>query len=139
MGKNIDFTKPLSEEDEEWLRSRSRGYEVDEHKRRLEDAERAKEAVPVEEAEWEPSNRMAPESFEEPGPNPRQVPFPVGVDGEHVDRSASSGSAQSEEPAEEVDVDDLTVDELKDELRARDLPVGGNKDELVKRLREAEE
>lgn len=33
--------------------------------------------------------------------------------------------------------DERTVDELKDELRARDLPVSGTKDELVARLNEA--
>jgi hypothetical protein len=32
----------------------------------------------------------------------------------------------------------LTVDELQDELRDRDLPVSGNKDELIARLQESD-
>ena len=38
------------------------------------------------------------------------------------------------EPTE--DVEDMTVEELKEELKARDLPVSGNKDELIKRLQQ---
>lgn len=34
------------------------------------------------------------------------------------------------------DYQDLTAEELKDKLRSRDLPVSGNKDELVARLEE---
>lgn len=36
------------------------------------------------------------------------------------------------------DYSDMTVDELQDELRERDLPVSGNKDELIQRLQEAD-
>lgn len=38
-----------------------------------------------------------------------------------------------------VSYDQATRDELRDELRARDLPVSGNKDELIERLEEADE
>jgi hypothetical protein len=130
MGRQIDFDKPLSEEDKDWLRGRSRGYEVDESERQFSDDT---DAPLVPETEWKPANRSANESFDEPGPNPRQVPFPVGVDGEHVDRRADS----PDEDVEEVDPEDLTVDELKDELRQRDLPVSGNHAELVKRVKKA--
>lgn len=130
MGRQIDFEKPLSEDDKAWLRDRSRGYEVDENERQFSDDP---DAPVVPEQEWTPGNRPAAESFEEPGPNPRQVPFPVGVDGEHINRTAGDG----EEAVEEVDPEDLTVDELKDELRQRDLPVSGNHAELVKRVKKA--
>lgn len=36
-----------------------------------------------------------------------------------------------------ADLSELTVDELRDRLRASDLPVSGNKDELIDRLRDA--
>lgn len=39
------------------------------------------------------------------------------------------------DPAEDEE-DNRTVDELKDELRKRDLPVSGNRDELIARLKE---
>ena len=39
MGRNIDLTKPLSEEDEAWLYDRARGWQVDENKRLLADKE----------------------------------------------------------------------------------------------------
>lgn len=35
------------------------------------------------------------------------------------------------------DLSELTVDELQDRLRARDLRVSGTKDELIDRLRDA--
>lgn len=37
---------------------------------------------------------------------------------------------------EESDYDDMSIEELKTILRARDLPVSGNKDELIARLEE---
>jgi hypothetical protein len=130
MGRQIDFDKPLSDENKAWLRDRSRGYEVDDNERRFSDDP---DAPVVPDTDWTPSNRMAAEPFDEPGANPRQVPFPVGVDGEHVDRSAGGYDDQTEEVA----VEDLNVEELKAELHERDLPVGGNKEELVKRLKKA--
>lgn len=43
---------------------------------------------------------------------------------------------QEPEADAEGSLEDKTVDELKDLLRERDLPVSGNKDELVARLSE---
>lgn len=51
----------------------------------------------------------------------------------------ASGSEFGEEPPEEVEYGDLTVPELQDRLRARDLPTSGNKQELIDRLEEADE
>lgn len=50
----------------------------------------------------------------------------------------ASGSEFGEEPDEEVEYGDLTVPELQDRLRSRDLPTAGNKQELVDRLEEAD-
>jgi hypothetical protein len=41
--------------------------------------------------------------------------------------------------AEPETLEDKTVEELKEELREQDLPVSGNKDELIERLEEASE
>lgn len=132
MGRNIDLTKPLSDDDEAWLLERSRGWQVDENKRFLADKDN-KEHEPgeVEPPDWEPTNTVAHPPFEGEQPNPRQVPSPVGLEyhaGEPVD-----GQGVGDDYAPE----DLTVDELKEELHARELPVSGNKDELVKRLKKA--
>jgi uncharacterized protein YnzC (UPF0291/DUF896 family) len=51
-----------------------------------------------------------------------------------VDSNAEGGPAA--EPEEEAAYDEWTVEELKDALRSRDLPVSGNKAELVERLAE---
>lgn len=134
MGRNIDFSKPISEDDEAWLHERGRGWQVDEAKRVLADEkEGAKAEGGAQELEWEPSNRPPSDFFDEPGPTPRQVPRPVG------DRKqlASPDAELDGENVEEVAPEDLTVDELKEELHARELPVSGNKDELVKRLKKA--
>lgn len=45
---------------------------------------------------------------------------------------------ESPEGSNGADYSSLTVDELQDELRDRDLPVSGNKDELIARLQEAD-
>lgn len=44
--------------------------------------------------------------------------------------------ADDEDEGGEGDYDDMSIEELKNLLRARDLPVSGNKDELVARLEE---
>lgn len=46
--------------------------------------------------------------------------------------------AVADESASGNDYSSLTVDELQDQLRDRDLPVSGNKDELIARLQEAD-
>jgi hypothetical protein len=136
MGRNIDFTKEISEDDEKWLRERSRGWQVDENKRVIADAKRKSEGGETPEEEWAPTNTVAEPPFDEAGPSPRQVPRPVGerTELDSPDADLEGGDGAGEEPIEE-----LTVEQLKEELHARGLPVSGNKDELVKRLRESEE
>jgi SAP domain len=46
--------------------------------------------------------------------------------------------AESANPNVGPDYGAMTVDELQDELRARDLHVSGNKDELIARLQESD-
>jgi hypothetical protein len=134
MGRQIDFSKPLSDDDEAWLRERGRGWQVDEAERVLADEKEGHKAEGgPSEIEWTPSNRPPADFFDEPGPNPRQVPRPVG---EREELTSPDLEGEGED-VEEVAPEDLTVEELKDELHARELPVSGNKDELVKRLKKA--
>jgi hypothetical protein len=52
----------------------------------------------------------------------------------------ADGSDAGDDDDEEGDeYDDMLADDLKEELRKRDLPVSGNKDELIARLREDDE
>jgi SAP domain len=52
--------------------------------------------------------------------------------------NARKGGPSPLEDEEAADLEELTVEELKDELRERDLPVSGTKDELIERLQQAE-
>lgn len=49
----------------------------------------------------------------------------------YYQKGGPAAAAQADTPS-----DDRTVAELQDELRARDLPVSGTKDELIARLNE---
>jgi hypothetical protein len=55
-----------------------------------------------------------------------------------MEPNAEGGPAAEAEKEEEVPLDELTVAELKDELRAEGLPVSGTKDELIERLEKAD-
>lgn len=151
MSKEVDLTKPLSDKDREYLKSRSLMYEVEENDRRF---GKGRFAEPKKGDDPEPVFAPTPTVAAlpiEPGSPADTPPKFVGVRPHGVDRavwSGSTGLTQNEalagpagEPhftqVEEVPPEELTVDELKDELRDRDLPVSGDKAELVKRLKKA--
>lgn len=54
-------------------------------------------------------------------------------------RAADAGRDFKPDPGGVKAVEDMTVEELKDELKERDLPHSGNKDELQQRVIEARE
>jgi len=70
----------------------------------------------------------------DPG-EPGHVPA-EGVEVEEGHEAPVEEAVDGEEAAEAVDYNDFTVEELRAELADRDLPVSGNKPELVKRLAE---
>lgn len=57
------------------------------------------------------------------------------------DEEADATNADDEDDEEDEDSDysEMSNDELRDELKRRDLPVSGNKDELIARLEEDDE
>lgn len=56
------------------------------------------------------------------------------IPGEEAPESEDDGSGGGD-----TDYEDQSVEELKDELRRRDLPISGNKTELIARLEEDDE
>lgn len=179
MSKNIDLTKPLSDEDRDWLKQRSRLDDIAENERVLNDGKKSKKGD--DEPEFVPRNTVAAPPIE-PGSAADNPPQFVGQRPYGVDRAVWGGStglteeeayertarephaevgpAPDDDPRwqqpklanpestasasdaaaaeyEEAEPEDLTVDELKDELRARELPLDGNKPDLVKRLKKA--
>ena len=151
MSKDIKFDgKPLSEEDKEYLRSRSRGWEIDEYERRL--ADEGKLDLPEPEVQPSERNTVAGEFFE--GGDGIHVPSPlvdhpvaVAYDSDVPDEDQEvvqdnpaldpSRVSADENEGEEVDIEELHVEDLKDELRSRGESTSGNKAELQDRLREA--
>lgn len=138
----INFDKRLSDEDREYLLSRSRQDLVEENDRKF--PAKGKKAAD-EEPPYEPPYTVAPPVFdpnlEVEGQSTAEFHNPTVMPprpGDRVDGSAEARGAGPLVVAEqEAEVDELNVEELKDELRARDLPVSGDKKELQKRLNKA--
>lgn len=164
MSRVVDLSKPLSKEDEAYLKERSRQADIDENKRVLAE-EAGDEPEEPEEPEFKQTYTVAAPPIE-PGSAADNPPRFVGTRPYGVDRAVWGGTtglseqegyaATAGEPHEEQvelvnqdevegqseteetsNPEDLTVDELKDELRERELPLDGNKAELVKRLKKA--
>jgi hypothetical protein len=130
MSKDIDFDKPLSDEDRAWLHERSLDWRIQENDRKF-----GKEPEPS-----EPVSPADPAPFWEEGTEPKSVfvqrPFDPQIEGYYAG-GVVVAEVEPEVEVEEVAVEDLTVEELKAELRDRELPTDGNKAELVKRLKKA--
>lgn len=127
MSKQIDLTKPLSDEDRQYLEDRARHYEI-----AANDAEHAGAELPPEYlglTGGEPAFGVPADSH----------PEGVGL-GEGTLRptnphaTVADESAPTEEDSEDS-YDDMTVAELQDELENRELPKSGKKAELIARLR----
>lgn len=167
MSKDVDLSKPISDEEREYLKQRARHFDIEENDRQFKKGKFAEDH----EEPYRGRNTVAAPPIE-PGSDADNPPRFVGNRPHGVDRAVWGGSTglseqeayaqtsgephaeqeeldlggvptvggkqvkESDEP-EEVAVEDLNVEQLKEELRKRDLPVGGNKDELVERLNEA--
>jgi len=129
MSKNIDLEKPLSDEDRAWLKDHALGYQIEENDRKF-----------GKEKEYEPPSLAAQEPYEEgkrPEPVFAQRPFDPQIEGYFAGGVIVPGESVIEVGEEETDIEYLTVEELKEELHARDLSTSGNKNALVDRLKEA--
>lgn len=161
MSKNIDLEKPLSDEDREYLKLRSRHADIEENDRIFGNGKFAEDH----EEEYRGTNTVAKPQVE-PGSPADNPPSFVGVRPYNVDPAVWGGvtnlteqeaTAQESGDGDDLDgvdsdlgddnsdddddsdvaIEDLTVDQLKEELKSRNLKVSGNHAELVERLSEA--
>jgi hypothetical protein len=148
MSREVDLSKPLSDKDRKYLQDRSDYYAIQENDRVHKKGQFAEDY----EEEFKPNYSVAAPPIE-PGSEADNPPQFVGQRPYGVDRGVWGGSTglseqealagesgephHTQEQTEEADPEDLTVDELKDELRERELPLDGNKADLVKRLKKA--
>jgi hypothetical protein len=163
MSREIDFEKPLSDEDRAWLHEHSQDHLIAENDRKFkeepeeEEPEISKEGgqdLPTTGARqpFEPGTRPQNKYVDRPydrdpslgEPEPREGEVAGLLPEEQVHEGLGREVVYGEKPGEhersagsvEDDLDEWTVEELKDELRSRDLSTSGNKSELVQRLRE---
>lgn len=127
----INLDKKLSEKDREYLLGRSRNDLVEDNDRKFPKKGDGEEAYQLPYTVAAPQVEPDAVEFHTPQPVP---PRP----GDRIDGAAEARGADPLVVAEEeATVDELNVDELQAELRARNLPVSGNKKELQKRLDDA--
>ena len=152
MSKEVDLSKPLSDEDRAYLQQRSCTWEIEENDRQF---KRGKFAEPSEdevETVFTPTNTSAPASVEAGSAADNPPQFVGQRPGDPAVWGGATGRTKEEAEALEAgdlldapegeaddaeDPEDLTVDELKAELKRRDLSTSGNKAELVQRLNDA--
>jgi hypothetical protein len=127
--KNIDLTKKLSAKDRAWLKEWSMFDLIQANDREF-GVEQPVEAPNLKAHQW-----FDDESKEAHEPRFAQHPLDPEITG-HWSGQAIVPDPQKEE-AEEREIEYLTTEELKEELRARDLSTSGNKQDLVDRLEEA--
>lgn len=156
MSKAIDFTKPITDEERQYLHSRSDYYAIEENDRVHGKGKFAEDYDPG----FVPDHTVGAAPIE-PGSAADNPPQFVGQRPHGVDRGVWGGSTDkteaealagnSGEPhhtqiptlhdgdaeAEAVAVEDLSDEQLKVELEDRKLETTGDHDELVARLNEA--
>jgi hypothetical protein len=135
MSRQIDLEKKLSDEDRAYLKEWSRNDLIEQNDRQFGKPEPEPE-ISKEGGQDLPTADAKP--FWEEGKEPEskfvQRPFDPQVTGHFASEPVDQGEGSE---VEEVAPEDLTVEELRAELRERDLPTDGNKAELVKRLKKA--
>lgn len=127
MSKQIDLNAPLSAEDREYLEVRARHDLV--------------AANDAQFADGEPVTAYSGLTGGEPafgvpaGSHPEGVGLGLGSNPLVNPLAPTSADAEASEGDDSDGYDTMTVEELQDELRDRELKVGGNKSELIARLR----
>jgi hypothetical protein len=144
MSRNIDFDKPLSTEDRAWLHEWSMDWRIAENDRKFsETVQNISGPVITQNPDNAIANPRLPHNFPEEKVATGPV-YPVANHPQIQQYANTVGQlpGTTVEPApqpepEAVDIEDLTVDELKSELKNLDQPVTGNKAELQDRLTKA--
>jgi hypothetical protein len=137
MSREIDLDKPLSDEDRAWLKDRSQLDVIAENDRKFKEPGDEEPEVSDDGGQDLKSPADPGKSWEEGTEPPIQFaqrPFDPPVTGAFAGATIVGEEGETEEAD---DLDEWTVEELKDELRSRDLSTSGNKQELVKRLRDS--
>lgn len=132
MSRQIDETKPFSDEDKAWLHSWSQDWKIEENERRFGDHDKAdKPPLNLPESIVIPPAPANP-TFVDGSPLQPPVIVPVPNGDEAVEPEPSFDEAAVRDVLSEYN-----VEEIKAELKERDLPLGGNKDILTDRLVDA--
>ena len=125
MARHIDPDKPLSDEDRQWLTDWGRFAQIKEH-----DLRHGVESAP------QPNGLLdalkGPQSGSDASGEQEEPENPLKGEPDSPGAQAPSGAPEGEE----VDYEEMTVEELKEELGARELSKSGNKQELIERLQE---
>lgn len=130
MSKNIDFTKPLSDEDKLWLHQWGYDYKIIDNEQRFRKVDEAEAGEPINLAlTLEEAGLEVPE----PQPNPL-LPADVAATGFQVGVENESETAVFDEEATRAEVAELTVAELNEEIKALGAKPEGNKAALVNQL-----
>lgn len=158
MSRQIDITKPLSDEDVAYLDSRAR-HDLIEQNARMMAAESESGPATIDGGNTGDIDPFKADDGTDllAGTNPGETPL-TAIQAVEVQQRSDEGLAASDEDGEELeptrqtgdaleadeedDGDDefsgLTNDELRDALESRDLPKSGNKKEMLARLRNHE-
>jgi SAP domain len=141
MSKEIDLDKPLSEEDRAWLKERSLTHLIEANDRQF-GVEPEEPVIDEELGSQQLVTTGAKQSWE-PGTQPEnkfvQRPYDIPVTGHFATSEVTgTGEAVEAEAADEDEIEYMTVEELKEELRSLGQSTSGNKEELVNRLKKAQ-
>lgn len=131
MSREIDLSKPLSDEDRNYLEQRSRVAEI----------EYADAVHNGEELTDEDIQRLEAKAVEEA--KGKRIPLQMDPDavrdvqGDEEDTGEEASAEEGDDPDDVQYVNRATVADLKEQLAARDLPTDGNKPVLQRRMLDA--
>lgn len=149
MSRDIDLTKALSEEDEQYLLDRGREQEVLRNRAEHANDEEAQQALLTLPVNTVDTATGVPETPREGFGDPEQGEVEGDETDESLENPGAIGATEQSQPglgneqpvsadAEDNYADDKawSTKDLKEELKNRELPTSGTRPELIARLRE---